>query len=203
MAVAARAGGGLLLQFWTCCPLHARRCRSSVRCLHPASRSRVHCHLLVPQVQEYFGDWVALEGHHFLVPLPRPHLVLQPFAWDFGNSSDAIARMTEGVAALMLSLRRRFLIRWARPVLGSGQQLLAQWPLVGRQNGIIRHQLGRTGPSLHGLHSSVVCNLSSPAPTPAHPGAHCCAQLPARLRDLRALCAVAAPPDGHRGAGAV
>ena len=64
-----------------------------------------------PQVQEFFGDWVALEGHHFLVPLQRPHLALQPFAWDFGNSSDAIARMTEGVAALMLSLRRRFLIR--------------------------------------------------------------------------------------------
>ena len=64
-----------------------------------------------PQVQEFFGDWVALEGHHFLVPLQRPHLALQPFAWDFGNSSDAIARMTEGVAALMLSLRRRFLVR--------------------------------------------------------------------------------------------
>ncbi|KAI7836541.1 hypothetical protein COHA_009606 [Chlorella ohadii] len=68
----------------------------------------------VHQVQEYFGDWVALEGHHFLVPLPRPHLALQPFAWDFGNSSDAIARMTEGVAALMLSLRRRFLVRYQR-----------------------------------------------------------------------------------------
>lgn len=29
------------------------------------------------QVQEYFGDFVALEAHHFLVPLPRPHLALQ------------------------------------------------------------------------------------------------------------------------------
>lgn len=51
-----------------------------------------------------------------MVPLPRPHLALQPFAWDFGNSSDAVARMTEGVASLMLSLRRRFLVRCA----GSG-----------------------------------------------------------------------------------
>ena len=67
----------------------------------------------MPQVQEYFGDFVALEPHHFLVPLPRPHLAMQPFSWDFGNSSDAIARMTEGVASLMLSLRRRFLIRCA------------------------------------------------------------------------------------------
>ena len=63
------------------------------------------------QVQEYFGDYVALETHHFNVPLPRPHLALQPFAWDFGNSSEAISRMTEGVASLMLSLRRRFQLR--------------------------------------------------------------------------------------------
>ena len=68
----------------------------------------------VQQVQEYFGDYVALEAHHFLVPLARPHLALQPFAWDFGNSSDAVARMTEGVASLLLSLRRRFLIRYQR-----------------------------------------------------------------------------------------
>lgn len=68
---------------------------------------------IVQQVQEYFGDFVALEPHHFVVPLPRPHLAMQPFSWDFGNSSDAVARMTEGVASLMLSLRRRFLIRCA------------------------------------------------------------------------------------------
>jgi hypothetical protein len=66
---------------------------------------------IVQQVQEYFGDFVALEPHHFVVPLPRPHLAMQPFSWDFGNSSDAISRMTEGVASLMLSLRRRFLVR--------------------------------------------------------------------------------------------
>ena len=69
---------------------------------------------MVQQVQEYFGDFIALEPHHFLVPLPRTHLAMQPFAWDFGNSSDAVARMTEGVASLVLSLRRRFLIRCVR-----------------------------------------------------------------------------------------
>ena len=63
------------------------------------------------QVHEFYGDFVALEGHHFMVPLPRPHLALQPFAWDFGNASEAVTRMTEGVASLLLSLRRRFLIR--------------------------------------------------------------------------------------------
>ncbi|PSC69479.1 vacuolar sorting-associated 45-like protein [Micractinium conductrix] len=69
---------------------------------------------MVQQVQEYFGDFMALEGHHFQVPLSRPHLAMQPFSWDFGNSSDAISRMTEGVASLMLSLRRRFHIRYQR-----------------------------------------------------------------------------------------
>ena len=70
---------------------------------------------------------MALEAHHFVVPLPRPHLALQPFAWDFGNSSDAIGRMTEGVAALMLSLRRRFLIRCGgkRLAAGRGGRMLA------------------------------------------------------------------------------
>jgi hypothetical protein len=76
--------------------------------------------LLAVQVQEYFGDFIALEAHHFMVPLPRPHLALQPFAWDFANSSDAVARMTEGVASLMLSLRRRFLIRWGGEGGGAG-----------------------------------------------------------------------------------
>ena len=71
-----------------------------------------HCFAVRLQVQEYFGDFMALEGHHFQVPLSRPHLAMQPFSWDFGNSSDAISRMTEGVASLMLSLRRRFHIRW-------------------------------------------------------------------------------------------
>ena len=92
--------------------LHTSKARTASQPGRPLLQQTLsHSLSLNSQVQEYFGDWVALEGHHFLVPLPRPHLALQPFAWDFGNSSDAIARMTEGVAALMLSLRRRFLVR--------------------------------------------------------------------------------------------
>jgi len=37
--------------------------------------------------------------------------VLQPFSWDYANSTDAVTRMTEGLASLTLSLRRRFNIR--------------------------------------------------------------------------------------------
>ena len=66
------------------------------------------------QVQEFFGDFVVMDSQHFCVPLPRPHVVLQPFSWDYANSTDAVTRMTEGLASLTLSLRRRFSIRCCR-----------------------------------------------------------------------------------------
>ena len=63
------------------------------------------------QVQEFFGDFVVLDPHHFSVPIGRPHVALQPFNWDYANGTEAVSRMTEGLASLMLSLRRRFAIR--------------------------------------------------------------------------------------------
>ena len=65
------------------------------------------------QVQEFFGDFVVLDSQHFCIPISRPHVVLQPFTWDYANSTDAVTRMTEGLASLTLSLRRRFNIRCA------------------------------------------------------------------------------------------
>ncbi|KAL0041923.1 hypothetical protein WJX79_009001 [Trebouxia sp. C0005] len=69
---------------------------------------------LVSQVQEFFGDFVVMDPQHFCIPLPRSHVVLQPFSWDYANSTDAVTRMTEGLASLTLSLRRRFNIRYQR-----------------------------------------------------------------------------------------
>jgi len=66
---------------------------------------------LCSQVQEFFGDFVVMDPQHFCIPLPRSHVVLQPFSWDYANSTDAVTRMTEGLASLTLSLRRRFNIR--------------------------------------------------------------------------------------------
>ena len=40
---------------------------------------------LVSQVQEFFGDFTVLDPHHFSVPVPRTHVVLQPFSWEFGQ----------------------------------------------------------------------------------------------------------------------
>ena len=72
---------------------------------------------VVLQVQEFFGDFVVLDPQHFCIPLSRPHVVLQPFTWDYANSTDAVTRMTEGLASLTLSLRRRFNIRYASGLL--------------------------------------------------------------------------------------
>ena len=96
------------------CPACAAVFTNRVEAMRLQDLAEMDVREMVQQVQEYFGDFIALEPHHFLVPLPRTHLAMQPFAWDFGNSSDAVARMTEGVASLVLSLRRRFLIRCVR-----------------------------------------------------------------------------------------
>ena len=54
---------------------------------------------------------MVIDPHHFAVPIARSHVALQPLNWDFANGTDAVSRMTEGLASLMLSLRRRFAIR--------------------------------------------------------------------------------------------
>lgn len=69
---------------------------------------------LIACVHEAYGDFIALESHHAAVPLPRPHLALAPPSWDFGASSDVISRLTEGLASIVLSLRRRFTVRYQR-----------------------------------------------------------------------------------------
>lgn len=38
---------------------------------------------LIIQVQEFFGDFEALDAHHFLTPLARPHIAFQPFEWEY------------------------------------------------------------------------------------------------------------------------
>lgn len=71
---------------------------------------------VVVQIQEFFGDFIVLDPHHFCIQVNRPghHITLQPFSWDYANSTEAVARMTEGLASVMLSVRRRFRIRFQR-----------------------------------------------------------------------------------------
>ena len=74
----------------------------------PAGASRVGT------VTEAFLDFEALDPHHFAVPVAKPAALLQPLAWDFAASSEALARACEGLAAVLLSLRRRFTVRYRR-----------------------------------------------------------------------------------------
>ena len=48
------------------------------------------------------------------MPVPRPAALLQPLAWDLGAASEGLGRACDGLAAVLLSLRRRFTIRYRR-----------------------------------------------------------------------------------------
>eukprot|EP00891_Asterochloris_glomerata_P009321 jgi/Astpho2/9321/fgenesh1_pm.00142_%23_3_t len=69
---------------------------------------------LITQVQEFFGDFVVMDPQHFCIPIARTHVALQPFNWNYADATEAVARMTEGLASLTLSMRRRFSIRFQR-----------------------------------------------------------------------------------------
>lgn len=80
-------------------------------------------------MQEFFGDFVVMDPQHFCIPIARTHVALQPFNWNYADATEAVARMTEGLASLTLSMRRRFSIRQA--------MLLPQSAAVGCQSGYL------------------------------------------------------------------
>lgn len=69
-------------------------------------------HGAVVEVREAFGDFVALDPHHFYIPITQTYMALAPMNLDFGASSDMVDRITEGIASVMLSYRQRFVIRF-------------------------------------------------------------------------------------------
>eukprot|EP00873_Tetraselmis_striata_P029241 jgi/Tetstr1/449505/TSEL_036594.t1 len=69
---------------------------------------------LIQQVQEFYGDFEALEPHHFSVPVPHHSVVFQPFSWDYGKSTAIQDRLVEGLASLSMALRKRPTIRYQR-----------------------------------------------------------------------------------------
>ena len=71
---------------------------------------------LVRQVQEFYGDYEALEPHHFCVPVGSPSnsVLYQPFSWDYGKSTSLLDRLVEGLASLSMSMRNRPTVRFQR-----------------------------------------------------------------------------------------
>eukprot|EP00879_Flechtneria_rotunda_P021728 GHRR01022912.1.p1 GENE.GHRR01022912.1~~GHRR01022912.1.p1 ORF type:complete len:518 (+),score=165.74 GHRR01022912.1:467-2020(+) len=79
------------------------KCRSS-------KPTGIHC------LQEFYGDFVALDVHHFMVPVPCNEVLINPrAAAAFGASEfEAVDRLVQGLSALFLALRRRPVIRYQR-----------------------------------------------------------------------------------------
>lgn len=64
----------------------------------------------VEVVREVYGDYVALDGWHFVVGAGAGSLG----GGDYGAMGEVVDRCTEGLAAVMLSLRRNFKVRFSR-----------------------------------------------------------------------------------------
>jgi vacuolar protein sorting-associated protein 45 len=72
---------------------------------------------LVTKVKEVFADYISLDAYHFSVPLgidSRYCTSLAPPNLNFGASSDLVDRCTDTIAAVMLSLRSNFQIRYSK-----------------------------------------------------------------------------------------
>lgn len=67
---------------------------------------------LVMSVQEVYGDFIALEGHHAVIPVPASHLAISASSTEYGRSADMVARLTEGISSMMMAMRRKFKIRY-------------------------------------------------------------------------------------------
>lgn len=70
----------------------------------------------IQQVQEYYGDFVALDPHHFVIPTIRNDILICPNAAAITGTSateyELIDRFVQGLSALFLAIRRRPVIRY-------------------------------------------------------------------------------------------
>jgi vacuolar protein sorting-associated protein 45 len=68
------------------------------------------------RLQEFYGDFLVLDVHHFMVPVPCNDILINPRAASVSGASEfeAIDRLVQGLSALFLALRRRPIIRYQR-----------------------------------------------------------------------------------------
>lgn len=80
----------------------------------------------VQAVQEFYADFMALDKHHFTVPVPCNDVLINPCAAAAlgGSEFECIDRLVQGLSALFLALRRRPVIRYQRS--SSAAQRLAE-----------------------------------------------------------------------------
>ena len=70
-------------------------------------------HERIRVVQEIFCDYLILDRHLFTVPVNFKSTLLKPVAKDRGRAMQNADRVVEGVASLLLTLKRRAVIRYS------------------------------------------------------------------------------------------
>ncbi|KAI5597434.1 hypothetical protein BDE02_02G065700 [Populus trichocarpa] len=69
---------------------------------------------VVQQVQEYYGDFVAIDPYHFTLNIPSNHMYMLPAVVDPPGLQHFCDRVVDGIAAVFLALKRRPVIRYQR-----------------------------------------------------------------------------------------
>lgn len=72
---------------------------------------------LIQAVQEFYGDFMALDAHHFLVPVAGADILINPRAIVQSaapSEYEVVDRLVQGLSGLFLALRRRPVIRYQR-----------------------------------------------------------------------------------------
>ncbi|XP_011027369.1 PREDICTED: vacuolar protein sorting-associated protein 45 homolog isoform X1 [Populus euphratica] len=69
---------------------------------------------VVQQVQEYYGDFVAIDPCHFTLSIPSNHMYMLPAVVDPPGLQHFCDRVVDGIAAVFLALKRRPVIRYQR-----------------------------------------------------------------------------------------
>jgi vacuolar protein sorting-associated protein 45 len=65
-------------------------------------------------MQEYYGDFVAIDPYHFTLNIPSNHMYMLPAVVDPPGLQHFCDRVVDGIAAVFLALKRRPVIRYQR-----------------------------------------------------------------------------------------
>lgn len=65
-------------------------------------------------MQEFYGDFVAIDPYHFTLNMPSNHIYMIPAVVDPPSLQHFCDRVVDGIAALFLALKQRPVIRYQR-----------------------------------------------------------------------------------------
>ena len=65
-------------------------------------------------LQEFYGDFYAIDAHHFTLHIPANHFCYVSATVDLPNTQRICERSVEALTALCLAMKRRPVIRYQR-----------------------------------------------------------------------------------------